>query len=256
MAKVITIWNLKGGVGKSDLARNGAAVLADQGHKVLLVDTDPQGNLGVSFIGEEIYKLDRTVLHVLFDEIGLAEMLVKVRDNIDLAPSNLQLAKAETILVGEMRREYRLKEAIDAIRDRYDYVLIDTPPALGVLTLNALAASDYLLVPVACEYFALVGVRLILETVNDIKRKKVNPGLEVAGFALTRYDRRLTHAREVIEELRGSLQPAYRVFETTIRETVKLKDAPVASKTILEYDDRHPVAEDYRALMEEVITSL
>ena len=255
MAKVITIWNLKGGVGKSDLARNGAAVLADKGKKVLLVDSDPQGNLGVSF-GIRIYELDATMLDVLADDVALAEVKVKVRDNIDLAPSNLQLARAEPTLVGEMRREYRLKEAIDAIKGNYDFVIVDTPPSLGMLTLNALAASDYLIVPVACEYFALVGVRLILETVNDIQKKRVNPDLKILGFVLTRFDRRTTHANEVMEELRSNLQPSYRVFESVIRETVKIKDAPVSSQTILEYDNTHPVADDYRKLIEEVLANL
>lgn len=255
MGTVITTWNLKGGVGKSDLTRNGAAVLAEMGHRCLLIDSDPQSNLGISF-GINVYQLENSILNVLLEDISLSEVTIKIRDNIDLAPSNLQLAKVEPTLVGEMRREYRLKEAIDQVRDQYDFILIDTPPSLGMLTLNALAASDYLLVPVACEYFALVGVRLILETVTDVTKKKVNPTLSILGFVPTRFDRRTSHANEVIEELRSNIQPQYRVFETTIRETVKVKDAPIANQTILEYDSQHPVAEDYRNLMQEVLAAL
>lgn len=251
MAHTIAFANQKGGTAKTTTVANLAGVLNERGKKVLLVDIDPQASLTIGF-GVQITDLDETVYDVVTGQTPLAQVLTPLREHVDLAPTNINLSVAELQLVGEMRREDRLKQALAPVAGDYDFILIDCPPSLGLLTLNALAAADRVLIPMSCDYYALVGVRLLLDTLRRVQ-ERLNPDLRILGVLPTRYDARTLHSKEVLQEVRSKLQGQVHVFETVIRETVRFKEAPIQGQTITEYMDGHAASQDFRAFTEEFL---
>ena len=254
MAKIIALSNQKGGVAKTATTIHLAGALAELGKRVLVVDIDPQGNAGLG-LGMAVFKLQETMFDVVMQRMEITNIIQKVQDNIDIAPANLELSRAETLLTSEYRREDRLKNALQSVLDQYDIILIDCPPSLGVLNVNALSAANFVLIPVACEIYALMGVRLILETISAIQAS-VNPELQVLGIVATRHDARTINSREMLEEIQTKLASRYRVFKTVIKETAGLKEAPVAQLPITLYSHKHPSAEEYRRLTKEVLEVL
>jgi chromosome partitioning protein len=251
MAHIVAFANQKGGTAKTTTVTNLAGVLNELGRRVLLVDLDPQASLTIGF-GVDVSGLRETVYEVMIGDTALRDVIVPVREYVDLAPANINLSVAELQLVSEIRREDRLRHALAPIRDAYDYILVDCPPSLGLLTLNALAAADSVLIPMSCDYYALVGVRLLLDTLRRVQ-ERLNPDLAVLGVLPTRYDSRTLHAKEVLEEVRAKLDGQTKVFETVIRETVRFKEAPIQGQTITEYVSDHPGADDFRRLTQEFL---
>lgn len=249
MGKIISVANQKGGVGKTTTTVNLSTILAKKGKKVLLIDTDPQGNatsgLGVSK-DVELSVYDILIGDTEFDET-LQETAIK---NLKVCPSNISLAGAEVQLVSMMSREQRLKTKLDKIKDQYDYILIDCPPSLGVLTVNALTASDSVLIPVQCEYFALEGIMQLLNTITQA-RKNLNPKLEIEGVVLTMLDSRTNLGLEVVENVRGFFRE--RVYDTIIPRLIRLTEAPSHGKPIANYDPTSRGTEAYINLAKEVI---
>lgn len=256
MSHIIAVTNQKGGTGKTTTVANLAGTLTELGKHVLVVDIDPQSSLSIGF-NIDVYNLKRekSLYAVLAGDIPLQDILVSVREHIDIAPTNIYLSAAELQLVGEMRREDRLKNALAPIKDNYDFVLIDCPPSLGLLNINALSAATHVLIPMSCDYYAMMGVRLLLNTIKRTQAQ-LNPDLAVLGVLPTRYDRRTAHAQEVLAETREKLGTQIRVFDTVIRETVRFKETPIRGEMITEYDTTHPGADDYRNLAKEVIDEL
>jgi chromosome partitioning protein len=251
MPHTISFSNQKGGTAKTTSVINLAGTLAEMGKKILVVDVDPQGSLSIGF-SVRIPIEEPTTYEVMVDGLPLQSIIQPVRENIDLAPTNINLSVAELQLVGKIRREDKLKNAIASVKDNYDFVLIDCPPSLGLLTINALAAADKVLIPMSCDYYSMIGVRLLLDTIRRIQ-SELNPQLKILGVLPTRFDARTAHAREVLDETRETLGQHIKVFETVIRETVRIKEAPIEGKTITEYMSNHPGAQDYRDLAKEVI---
>lgn len=251
MAYTIAFANQKGGTAKTTTVANLAGALNEAGKKVLLVDIDPQASLTIGF-GVDINDLAQTIYDVLIADTPIRNVIIPLRENVDLAPTNINLSVAELQLVGEMRREDRLRQALAPVADDYDFILVDCPPSLGLLTLNALAAADYVLVPMSCDYYALVGVRLLLDTLERVQQR-LNPNLRILGILPTRYDVRTLHAREVLNEVRSKLDGQVKVFDTVVRETVRFKEAPIQAQTITEYVSDHPAAQDFRNLTEEFL---
>ncbi len=249
MGRILSISNQKGGVGKTTTAINLAASLASAERKTLLVDIDPQGN-GGSGLGIPVRELDKTIYEVLAGEASVAEVrrTTELR-YLDVLPANRNLAGAEIELVNVERREYRLKEALDAVRDEYEYIVIDCPPALGLLTLNSLVAADAVLVPLQCEYFALEGISELVHTI-DLVRENLNPTLEIEGVLLTMYDGRISISHQVAEEARKYFQG--RVFDTVIPRNVRLSECPSFGKPIILYDLRSKGSESYLSLAREI----
>jgi len=250
-AIIISMTNQKGGVGKTTSTINLGAGLAETGRRVLLVDFDPQGSLSVG-LGVNPHNLDQSIYNLLlsreysFDEIVLSTDT----DGMDLLPANIDLSAAEVQLVGEVAREQTLKRVLDRVRDRYDFILIDCAPSLGLLTINALTASDKVIIPLECEFFALRGVALLTDTISKVI-DRLNPDLEVIGILATMFDSRTLHSREVLQRVLEAFGDT--VFHTVIRRTVKFPETTVAGEPITEYAPTSPGAEAYRMLTREVL---
>lgn len=252
MSKVYAIVNQKGGVGKTTTAINLAAYLAEAGRRVLLVDIDPQSST-TSGIGAGKNRETASIYEVLVkQEVSLNDVVVTTsRNNLRLVPSTQDLSAAEIELVDLPEREYRLRTALESARKHHDYILIDCPPSLGLLTVNALVAADGVIIPLQCEYLALEGLSQLLNTIKRV-RAKLNPNLYIAGVALTMFDARTKLAGEVVKDVRTHFPKE--VFQTIIARNVRLSEAPSYGQSILEYDPTSPGALAYRALAEEVMS--
>ncbi|EOH72186.1 MULTISPECIES: ParA family protein [Enterococcus] len=250
MARIISVANQKGGVGKTTTTVNLGACLAYDGKKVLLIDSDAQGN-ATSGLGVRKPDVKQDIYDVLVNEVPIKETIIKTsRENLSIVPATLQLAGAEIELTSMMARESRLKSALAEVSDDYDFILVDCPPSLGHLTINAFTASDAILIPVQCEYYALEGLSQLLNTVRLVQ-KHFNPGLEIEGVLLTMYDARTNLGAEVVEEVRRYFQE--KVYDTIIPRNVRLSEAPSHGKPIIDYDPRSKGAEVYQALAKEVL---
>ena len=250
MAKIISVTNQKGGVGKTTSCVNLASYVADAGNRVLLIDMDPQGN-ACSSVGVEVEKGKNSVYEILLGEIKASEAVYpSVLKGLDVIPSNVDLAGAEVDLVYVENRENVLKEALKELNGAYDYIFIDCPPSLGLLTVNALTATNTILIPIQCEYFALVGLGQLMNTVRLIK-KHLNPNIDVEGVLLTMKDNRSNLVSQVSEEIKKYF--GTKVYETSIPRNVRLAESPSHGKPILLYDSRSKGALAYKALSEEFL---
>ncbi|WP_280771262.1 ParA family protein [Salipaludibacillus daqingensis] len=251
MGRVIAIANQKGGVGKTTTSVNLSACLAHEGNKVLIIDIDPQGNT-TSGIGVDKGEIDECIYNVLVEDQKAKNVIVPTAvENLFVLPSTIQLAGAEIELVPTISREVRLKRAIDSVKDDYDYIIIDCPPSLGLLTINSLTASDAVLIPVQCEYYALEGLSQLLNTVRLVQ-KHLNQDLEIEGVLLTMLDARTNLGIQVIEEVKKYFRE--KVFKTIIPRNVRLGEAPSHGKPIITYDPKSRGAEVYLELAKEVMT--
>jgi chromosome partitioning protein len=247
MAHVLAFANQKGGVAKTTSTVNLGAALREHDLRVLAVDMDPQGNLTMSQ-GIDTESLDKSMYDVLVHRTPIEDVIYE--RELDVAASTIDLAGAEMALATMIGRERALQRALDAVRDKYDYILIDTPPSLGLLTINALTASEGVIVPVQCEYLSLRGL-LQLEKTLEMIRENLNPDVHIQGILPTLFDARTHHGKESIEVLRENFGDL--VFETVVRKTIKFAEAPVGGTSVLKYDPRGRGAESYRALAREVL---
>ncbi|MBE6007706.1 MAG: ParA family protein [Lachnospiraceae bacterium] len=247
--RIIAVANQKGGVGKTTTAVNLAACLAELGKKTLMIDADPQGN-GTSGLGFEKNTMENTVYEVLLGEIEPKDAIAEsYMDDLWVMPSNINLAGAEIELIGVERREYILKDAVNEIKDDYDFIVIDCPPSLSTITINALVAADTVLVPIQCEYFALEGLSQLIHSIGLIK-KSLNPALEIEGIVFTMFDSRTHLSVEVIDEVKKSL--GNDIYYSIIPRNVRLAEAPSYGLPIIAYDSKSKGAEGYRLLGEQV----
>ena len=249
MGRVISIANQKGGVGKTTTAVNLSAILAKKGKKEIIIDADPQGNASSGVGLEKV--TSNSLYDVLINDMKIDDTLQQTSiKNLNVCPSNMDLAGAEVELVSQMSREQRLKEKVDEIKEDYDYIIVDCPPSLGLITLNAFTASDSVLIPVQCEYFALEGLGQLLNTVNLVK-KHLNKELEIEGAVLTMYDIRTNLSNQVVKEVKRYFGD--KVYKTVIPRNIKLSEAPSYGLPITLYDEKSKGARAYEKLAREVL---
>ena len=250
MGKIISIANQKGGVGKTTTSINLSAALAAQGKKVLIIDTDPQGNTTSGF-GVEKNELDNTVYELMLNECTIKECILEdVIPNMDMLPTNVNLAAIEIETIDVANKEYILKNEIDWIKDKYDFILIDCPPSLSMLTVNAMTAADSVLVPIQCEYYALEGLSQLIHTINLVK-SRLNEDLEMEGVVFTMYDSRTNLSAEVVENVKENLDE--HIFDTVIPRNIRLAEAPSFGQPITIYDPKSAGSVSYLSLAEEII---
>lgn len=247
--RIIAIASQKGGVAKTTTCLNIGAEIAAMGHRTLLVDMDPQGHLAEGF-GIASAELESDVSFILANRKGIRDIRIPVGEHLDLAPSNIYLAHLELEMVQMVRREDRLKGALEVVKEDYDYVLIDCPPSLGILTVNAFSAADEVLIPMATEFYSLLGVSLLLDSISQMRRE-LNPNLRVAGILPTRMDRRTRHATEVVDKAKQEFS-GIRVFQPAIPEAVAVKDASAAGQPLRSFAPTSVATKAYHAIAKEL----
>ena len=253
MGKIIAIANQKGGVGKTTTSNNLSACLAEKGKKVLVIDTDPQGNTTSGF-GIEKNELENTIYELILGECSIRDCIIgNVTENVSVLPANVNLAATEIELIGMEKKEYILKNEVDYVKNDYDFIIIDCPPSLNILTINAMTTADSVLVPIQCEYYALEGLSQLIHTVNLVK-ERLNPDLEMEGVVFTMYDARTNLSMQVVENVRQNLKQ--RVYQTLIPRNIRLAEAPSYGMPINKYDAKSAGAEAYMQLADEIIASV
>lgn len=251
MGRIIAIANQKGGVGKTTTAINLSACLADKGKKVLAVDMDPQGNM-TSGLGLDKESIEKTVYDMIIGESDIEEVLQKeAMENLDVLPTNIDLSAAEIELIDVENKEFIVRNYIQKIRDNYDFVIIDCPPSLSMLTINAMTTADSVLVPIQCEYYALEGLSQLIHTVELVK-DRLNPDLEIEGVVFTMYDARTNLSLQVVENVKDNLQQ--NIYKTIIPRNIRLAEAPSYGMPINQYDPKSAGSESYMRLADEVIS--
>lgn len=251
MGRVIAVSNQKGGVGKTTTAINLSAALAEKGKKVLLIDIDPQGN-ATSGVGVEKNEVENTIYDLILGETTIQSCIEYTEfENLHLIPSNVDLAAAEIELIGIPDKEFIIRKEVEKIKNVYDFILIDCPPSLNLLTINAMTTADTVLVPIQCEYYALEGLSQLIHTINLVK-ERLNPYLDIEGIVFTMFDARTNLSLQVVENVRANVKQ--KVYSTIIPRNVRLAEAPSHGYPITIYDPKSAGAESYRALAEEVIS--
>lgn len=250
MGRIIAVANQKGGVGKTTTSINLAACLAEKGKKVLAVDMDPQGNL-TSGLGVDKDSVEKSIYELIIGEVDIKEVINKeVLGNLDIIPTSIDLSAAEIELIGVDDKEYILRNAIDQVKDQYDFVIIDCPPSLSMLTINAMTTADSVIVPIQCEYYALEGLSQLIHTVELVK-DRLNSKLEIEGVVFTMYDARTNLSLQVVENVKDNLQQ--NIYKTIIPRNIRLAEAPSYGLPINKYDPKSTGAESYMRLADEVI---
>ena len=253
MGKIIAIANQKGGVGKTTTSINLSSCLAEKGKKVLVIDTDPQGNTTSGF-GVEKNDLDNTIYELILGECIIRDCVIhNVIENISLLPANINLAAAEIELIGIEKKEYILKNEVDYVKDEYDFIIIDCPPSLNMLTINAMTTADSVLVPIQCEYYALEGLSQLIHTINLVK-ERLNPDLDMEGVVFPMYDSRKNLSMQVVENVKQNLKQ--NIFKTLIPRNIRLAEAPSYGIPINKYDAKSAGSEAYMQLADEIILNV